>query len=529
MRDLQLPGRSVVHAVNGAAATSHPLSTVTAIDILKAGGSAADAAVAACAVQCVVEPMSTGIGGDCFVLYSAQGSGAIEGLNGSGRAPSALTAEKLLAQGVKSIDLQSAHSVTIPGAIDAWACLLEKHGRLGLSEVLQPAIRYAEEGFAVTPRVALDWHRLADKLKADRSAAEKYLKSGNAPRPGDIWRSPELAETLKRIAREGRDGFYKGPVAEDIVNHLRGKGGLHTVEDFAAHKTEFVTPISTDYRGHQVMQIPPNGQGITALLMFNILKGFDLDGLDPLGARRLHLEVEASRLAYAVRDEFVADTSHVSVPIDELLSETYADQLRGKIDPNRAMADESASALPIYRDTIYLSVVDRDRNVCSFINSLYFGFGSGLCSPKTGVMLQNRGAGFRVQPGHPNCVAPGKRPLHTIIPGMVLQDGRPTVSYGVMGGSYQPVGHVHLLTNLFDFGMDVQEALDCARAFHVAGKLELENGISQAVMAQLASMGHKVIRPEMPWGGGQGLIIDWAKGTVAAGSDPRKDGCALGY
>lgn len=529
MRDIQLPGRSVVHAINGAAATSHPLATLAAIDILKQGGTAADAAVGACAVQCVVEPMSTGIGGDCFALYAKAGSKTVEGINGSGRAPAALTTEGLLAQGVKEIDLQSAHAVTIPGAVDAWARLLERHGKLGLDRVLQYAIHYAADGFALTPRVALDWGRSLSKLQADESAAAKYLPGGKAPKAGDIHRLPELAATLKKIAASGADAFYKGEVAEDIVSHLRARGGVHTLEDFSAHTAEMVTPIASEYRGRKILQIPPNGQGVTALLMLNILKGFDLSGLDPLGARRLHLEAEATRLAFAARDRFVADPAQVSVPVEKLLSQSYADELRARIDPARAMAPDAAQVGPIYRDTIYLSVVDRDRNVCSFINSLYFGFGSGICSPKSGVMLQNRGGGFRVEPGHPNTVAPRKRPLHTIIPGMAMADDRPVLAYGVMGGSYQPVGHVHVLTNLFDFGMDMQEAIDCARAFHVGGRLELENGITHAVMQQLQTMGHATARPEMPWGGGQGIFVDWQKGTLAAGSDPRKDGCALGY
>ncbi|MCW5731576.1 MAG: gamma-glutamyltransferase [Alphaproteobacteria bacterium] len=529
MRNLQLPGRSVVHAVNGAAATSHPLSTLAALEILMQGGSAADAAVAACAVQCVVEPMSTGIGGDCFVLYAPKGSGAVEGLNGSGRAPASLTAEALLSRGIKSIDIQSPHAVTIPGAIDAWARLIERHGRFGLDRLLQPAIRHAEEGFAVTPRVAVDWRRNLAKLRADDSTAAKYLKGGEPPAAGDIVRLPELAATLKAVAAKGPDAFYRGEVAEDIVAHLRAKGGLHTLEDFAEHKGEWVTPISADYRGRQVVQIPPNGQGITALLMLNILQGFDLGGLDPLGARRLHLEAEASRLAFAARDRFVADPAQASVPVEKLLSAAFADELRGRIDPHRAMSDDPASAMPLYRDTIYLSVVDRDRNVCSFINSLYFPFGTGLCGPRSGVLLQNRGSGFRVEPGHPNCVAPRKRPLHTIIPGMVLEGGRPVLSYGVMGGSFQPVGHAHVLTNIYDYGMDIQEAIDCARGFHVAGRYELEAGVPEHTAQQLAAMGHAIGRPDMPWGGGQGVGIDWARGTLAAGSDPRKDGCALGY
>ncbi|HUN50968.1 MAG TPA: gamma-glutamyltransferase [Candidatus Sulfotelmatobacter sp.] len=529
MRDLQLPGRSVVHAVNGAAATSHPLSTMTAVDILRQGGTAADAAVAACAVQCVVEPMSTGIGGDCFVLYSRQGSGDVEGLNGSGRAPAGLTAERLLEQGIKQIGVQSAHAVTVPGAIDAWDTLLQKHGKFGLDKLLQPAIRYAEEGFAVTPRVAHDWKRNEAKLALDPSAAAKYLSGGKAPVAGDKHRLPALAETLKTIARQGRDGFYRGAVADDMVAHLERHGGYHTLDDFAEHRAEAVTPIATEYRGRQMLQIPPNGQGVTALLMFNILKGFDLAALDPVGVKRLHIEAETTRLAYAVRDKYVADPQHAPVPVEEILSQRFADDLRAQIDLERAMGSIDNTVGPIYRDTIYLTVVDKDRNVCSFINSLYFPFGSALVSEKTGVVLQNRGAGFRVQPGHPNCVAPRKRPLHTIIPGMALEGGRPVVAYGVMGGAYQPVGHVHVIGNMFDYGMDPQEALDCARVFHVEGRLDVERGVSDVVMAGLGALGHEVRRPDMPWGGGQLIKIDWDKGTLAAASDPRKDGCALGY
>ncbi|HYM32163.1 MAG TPA: gamma-glutamyltransferase [Candidatus Cybelea sp.] len=529
MRDLQLPGRSVVHAVNGVAATSHPLATGTAIDILRQGGTAADAAVAACAVQCVVEPMSTGIGGDCFVLYSKAGSGNVEGLNGSGRAPAGLTAEKLLDQGINQIGTESAHAVTVPGAVDAWSTLLEKHGRFGLDKLLQTAIGYAEDGFAVTPRISVDWKRNEAKMSADPSAKAKYLPGGKAPVAGDKHRLPELAATLKTIAKQGRDGFYKGYVAEDMVAHLKRHGGYHTLDDFAEHKAETVKPISTTYRGRQMLQIPPNGQGITALLMFNILQGFDIGSMQPAGVTRLHVEAEASRIAYAVRDAHVADPQHVSVPIEEILSKRFADDLRSQIDLDRAMLAVDNTVGPIYRDTIYLTVVDKDRNVCSFINSLYFPFGSALVSEKTGVVLQNRGAGFRVQPGHPNCVAPRKRPMHTIIPGMALENGKPVVSYGVMGGAFQPVGHVHVIGNMFDYGMDPQEALDCPRAFHLQGGLDVERGVSDTVFEGLRALGHNVRRPDMPWGGGQVIKIDWQKGTLAAGSDPRKDGCALGY
>jgi gamma-glutamyltranspeptidase/glutathione hydrolase len=529
MRDLQLPGRSVVHAVNGMAATSHPMATAAAVDLLRRGGNAVDAAVAACAVQCVVEPMSTGIGGDCFVLYAPGGGPDVIGLNGSGRAPAGLSADYLLDQGIKGIDLQSPHAVTIPGAVDAWARLVADHGTKGMDEILAYAIDYAENGFAITPRVSVDWARNVPKLEADENAKRQYLPGGQSPVAGSRHASPELAATLKAIAAQGRDGFYTGAVAEDMVAYLRAQGGTHTLEDFANARCDYVDPISTSYGGSDVVQIPPNGQGITALLMLNILSGFDLKSLDPLGVERFHLEAEASRLAYQMRDLYVADPTQAEVPVDKLLSKDFADELRAKIDPKKAMGPLESASGPDYRDTVYLTVVDRDRNAVSFINSLYFPFGSGLTSPKSGVIFQNRGAGFVVEPGHRNCVAPNKRPMHTIIPGMVMRDGKAQMSYGVMGGGYQPVGHVHVIANVFDYGMDVQEAIDCARAFHVSGRLDVERGIAPEVVAGLQALGHEVAAPEMPWGGGQAITIDWQNGTLAGGSDPRKDGCALGY
>jgi len=529
MRDLQLPGRSVAHAVHGMACTSHPLSTLAAVDVLRQGGNAVDAAVTACAVQCVVEPMSTGIGGDCFALLVPGGEGKPIGLNGSGWAPKGLTTDGLLEDGIAAIEKTSPHAVTVPGAIDAWATLLRDHGTWDLERALRPAIGYAEEGWAVTPRVAHDWQRNLEKMSAEASAREQYLPGGRAPAAGERMRLPNLARTLRTIAREGRDGFYKGWVAEDLVGYLAGMGGKHAAGDFAEQHCEYVEPIATDYRGHTIFQIPPNGQGITALMMLNVLQGFDLAGHEPNSAERLHLETEASRLAFQARDQYVADPRHAQVPVGKLLSREFADELRLRIDPARAQPPPEAATGPGYRDTIYLTVVDKERNTCSFINSLYFAFGSGLVGPRSGVVLQNRGCGFRVEPGHPNTVAPRKRPLHTIIPGLCVKDGRVKYSYGVMGGGYQPVGHTHVLTNLIDYGMDVQEALDSPRVFHMAGRLEVERGIPDGTMDRLAALGHEVGRPEMPWGGGQIIEIDWQNGTLAGGSDPRKDGLALGY
>jgi gamma-glutamyltranspeptidase/glutathione hydrolase len=528
MRDLQLPGRSPAYGVNGMAASSHPLSTQSALDILQAGGNAVDAAVAACAVQCVVEPGSTGIGGDCFALYVPGGEGEVIGLNGSGWAPQALTSDYLLEQGINKIDVSSPHAVTVPGAIDAWDRLLKDHGTMGLDKVLQHAINYAENGWAVTQRVALDWSRAADRLNATDSAKAQYTRDGVAPKAGELWKLPKLAATLKKIAAEGRDGFYKGTVADDMVNYLNSVGGLHSLDDFAEQRAEYVTPIATNYKGYDIHQIPPNGQGITALMMLNILSGFDLPAMDPVGIERLHLETEASRLAYATRDKYVADQRFANVPVEMMLSAEFADELRAQIDPTQALDAPEATG-PTYRDTIYLTVVDKDRNTCSFINSLFFSYGSGLVSPESGVILQNRGSGFRVEPGHPNNIEPRKRPMHTIIPGMCMKDGRVNLSYGVMGGGYQPVGHTHVLTNVIDYGMDPQAAIDCPRVFHTEGVLDIERGVPDNVAAGLAALGHKTGVPEMPWGGGQMIGIDWENGTLVGGSEPRKDGIALGY
>lgn len=528
MRDLHLPGRSVVVGMNGAAASSQPLSTLTALDILRRGGNAADAAIAACAVQCVIEPGSTGIGGDNFTIYATP-DGTIHGLNGSGRAPKALTADYLLERGEKNIGLQSVHAVTIPGAVDAWSKLNARFGRMPLAELLEPAIRYAEEGFAVGPRTAVDWQRNEAKIAKDANAARHYLIDGRAPRAGERHRQPGQAKTLRTIAAKGRDGFYAGWVAEDVVGYLRRLGGLHTLEDFATQEAFWVDPLKSSYRDVELLEMPPNGHGITAQIMLNILAGFDLAKLDPHGVERFHLEAEASRLAFQARDMYVADPAFAEVPIQKLLSISFADELRARIRPDRVMPPPGPEAGGVYRDTVYITVVDKDRNCCSFINSLFFPYGSGLCSPESGLLLQNRGFGFRVQPGHPNCVAPLKRPLHTIIPGMLLKTGKPWGCFGVMGGGFQPVGHAHVVSNLVDFGMDVQEAIDSPRAFHVAGKLEAERGIRAEVLAGLAALGHDVKIADMPWGGGQAILLDRATGALMAGSDPRKDGCALAY
>ena len=529
MRNLELPGRSAVRGLNGMAATSHPLATGAALDALKAGGNAVDAAVAACAVQGVVEPQSTGIGGDCFVLISKDGAPPIA-FNGSGRAPAAADAAWYREQGIAAIEQHSPHAVTVPGAVDAWARLVEDHGTKTLGELLQPAIGYARDGYPVLDRVAYDWRLAAELIGKDPTARRIFLPDGAAPAVGSVHRQPELAETLSVIAERGREAFYDGPVAEDMVSYLRGLGGLHTPEDFAAAQGEYVTPISTDYRGHRVYECPPNGQGVAALVALNVLSGFDLAQHEPLSAGRLHLEIEVARLAYQDRNYFVADPAEAEVPTEWLLSEAHAAELRAAISPDRAMAELPPPSGPAHKDTVYLCVVDRDGTAVSFINSLFHSFGSGLVSPRSGVVLQNRGEAFVVEPAHPNCIAPGKRPMHTIIPGMLERDGRVAMPFGVMGGQYQAMGHAHFLTNVIDFGLDVQEAIDLARVYAPPqGPVEVESGIPEGSVEDLRDMGHATTAPVKPIGGAQAIMIDWRSGVLTGGSDPRKDGCALGY
>ena len=532
MRDLYLPGRSTVHAPNGMAATSHPLSTSTAIRILQAGGNAMDAAVAAVAVQCVVEPQSTGIGGDCFCLYSPKGEGVIA-FNGSGTAPAAASVEWYQENGIKTIEQQTPHAVTIPGAVDAWSQLLADHGTMNLGDLLQPAIGYAADGAPVNHRQSHDWKLCVELLSSDPTSASQYLNNGEPPEMGSRVKLPLLAKTLEHIAENGRDAFYSGWVAEDIVTYLQSLGGLHTREDFANYNGKYVEPISTNYRGYDVFECPPNGQGIVALAALNILSGFDMGGLEAVSVERLHLEIEAIRLAYRDRNNALGDPDFEDIPVDQWLSEKHAAAERANIDVAKRMPDIPPSALPAHKDTVYLTVVDKDRNAVSFINTLFYMFGSGLTAPKSGVVLQNRGCGFVVEPGHPNCIAPNKRPLHTIIPGMLMKDGKAQMPFGVMGGAYQACGHVHLLTNLIDHGMDLQEALDCTRVFPDVddpdGRVQVETGLPEEVLNGLHEKGHKTYIPARPIGGAQAIWIDWDNDVLRGASEPRKDGMAAGY
>jgi gamma-glutamyltranspeptidase/glutathione hydrolase len=528
MRNFHLAGRSTVHAQNAMVATSHPLAALTAIEVMRAGGTAADAAVAACALLGVIEPQSTGIGGDCFALVQPKGTGKISAYNGSGRAPKAAEASWYLERNIHAIPLTSAHAVSIPGAVDAWEVILRDHGKLGLDTLLQPAIKAAEEGYVVAPRIAFDWKNQFEKLKKGTNAERYLLPHGKPAVAGDVIRQPELGKTLRAIARNGRDAFYKGAVAEDMVETLRGIGGLHTLDDFEGHTTETANPIGTVYKGHDVWQCPPNGPGITMLVMLNILSRFDLTKYPPLSVERFHLEAEAARIAYMMREQHIGDPAHVNVDVAKILTPEFAEEYGGRIRMDR-MLDLPVVTPPMNPSTVYITVVDKDRNVCSFINSIAHAFGSAIVSNKTGVLLQNRGGGFRIQPGHPNCIAPGKRPLHTIIPSLATKDGRAVMPFGVMGGQYQPVGQVHVLTNMLDYGCDVQEAIDMPRGLHYEGVYQLEDGVPPAIVEGLKKLGHQTTSIVGPLGGGQGIWIDWDKGTLTGGSDPRKDGCALGY
>ena len=520
-------GRSAVYAENGAAATAHPLATLAALDVLRAGGNAVDASIAAMALLCVIEPQSTGLGGDCFVIYSKGGKGKPIGLNASGRAPAAATLDWYREQGIDEIKVETPHSVTIPGAVDGWCRLLEDHGTKSLEELLQPAIRAAEEGFIVAPRVAHDWHKLASKLSLDPNTKARFLPDGRAPKAGERHAQPELAETLKRVAKEGRDGFYEGPVAEDLVSRLRELGGLHTAEDFARSEPTYVEPIAINYRGYDVYEIPPNGQGITAHIILNVLNGYSFGDDRYSDADRVHLLAEASKAAYARRNALIADPDFVDVPIERLRSAAEAEAIRSRISLDRAAPQEDIERF-VHSDTTYLTVVDRDRNAISFINSLFSGFGSGIMGPRSGVMLQNRGSSFRLIEGHPNVIEPGKRPMHTIIPGMLGKGDRMVMPFGVMGGHFQPVGHSILITGMLDLGYDPQDALAFPRSFAYEGELRLEAPIPQEVADDLQGRGHKVVRQD-PVGGGQAIWMDHDRGVLIAGSEPRKDGCALGY
>ena len=528
MRNFHVSGRSAVYAAEACVATSSPQASLAALDVLRAGGNAVDAAITASAVLCITEPQMTGVGGDCFALIGTP-DGEVTGLNGSGRASMHADETWLKAAGLDEIAPDNVHAITVPGAVDGWAALLERFGTRSLGDLLQPAIRLAREGHPIGPRTAHDWAGLADFIGLDEGGRMHYLPGGKAPAEGQLVKQPALADTLEIIARQGREGFYAGEVAQDIVATLKSKGSLITLQDLAATKASWVTPISTVYLGREILEIPPNGTGLTALVALNILGRFDLAQYAPESVERRHLEIEAIRLAWVIRNRHIADQDFVDVPIDDILCDAMTDKLAAQISMDRAICEpEDVVPLP-GSDTVYLSIVDKDRLAVSSIPSIYHGFVTGVVTPKTGITMQNRGTGFSTLPGHPNCIGPGKRPLHTIIPAMVRENGKIVQSFGVMGGAYQPMGHVAMMVNRYVYGMDPQQALEFPRAFHQDGQLGLEQGVPQHVADGLAALGHTVHCPEEPYGGGQIISIDPDSNMLCAGSEPRKDGFAAGY
>ena len=548
----QLPGdrpapntratRSVVMARNGAIATSQPLATAAGLKVLQSGGNAIDAAVTAAAVLSVVEPTMNGIGGDLFaMLYDAK-TQSIHGLNASGRAPGAATLDEFRKRHLDRIPLRGPLSVSVPGVVVGWNELLTKDGTITLAQALEPAIRYARDGYAVSEIVSWQWREVADLLASDPNSAAVLLPSGKPPAAGEVFKNPALASSLEQIAKGGRDAFYRGPIGKAIADDLQKRGGLLTAQDLAANHPDWVEPLSTTYRGYKVLELPPNTQGIATLEMLNILEGYDLKPLGHNSAAYLHLLVEAKRIAFADRDAWIGDPSTTPpAAIAKMLSKDYAASRRREISSDRTAGKYTALTLDTRStpgpgehpqamgDTVYLTAADGQGNVISLIQSLYETFGSGIVAGNTGVVLQNRGSLFSLEAGHPNQLAPGKRPFHTLIPAMVLKDDRPWFSFGVMGGDMQAQGHVQVLLNLIDFGMNVQEAGEVARFRHTADGLALESAVPADARFGLSTRGHKLINQIGVFGGFQGILIDPATHVLMAGSDPRKDGMAAGW
>jgi gamma-glutamyltranspeptidase/glutathione hydrolase len=547
--------RSNVLATRGMVATSQPLAAQAGLDILKAGGNAADAAIATAAMLNVVEPTSTGIGGDCFALYWDGRTKRMTALNGSGRAAAAASIEELLRLGYRRMPTFTGHAVSIPGAVAGWSDLLARHGRMTLAEVLQPAIWTAEHGYPVSEIIARGWATQVPKLLRtpgwpsgdhdngpEQPSGQELLLSGRAPRAGEVMCIPTLAETLRGIAAGGKEYIYQGDFARRLSQHVRRYGGWITAEDMAAHVSTWDEPITATYRGVTLYECPPNGQGLAAILALNLASGFDLAALDE--PDRLHILIECMRLAFADAQQWVCDPRLCPIPLEELCSVGYADRRRRRVDPHRAAEDVPYGNPLAGSDTVYLSTADGEGNACSFIGSLYMGTGTGLVVPGTGVSLQNRAALFLLDPARPNALAPNKRPYQTIIPAMTTRDGELHASFGVMGGFMQPQGHVQMMVNMLDLGMAPQQALDVPRwqisdpddgvgAGEIGGRILMEEGWSFAVLAELARRGHRVVAVDGfnrgAFGGGQIIVRDPQTGVLTAGSDPRKDGCAVGW
>jgi gamma-glutamyltranspeptidase/glutathione hydrolase len=535
--------RSMAVGTSGMAATSQPLATLAAIEILQAGGNAVDAAIAANAVQGVTEPMSCGPGGDLFAIVWDAKTRKLYGLNASGRSPRGLALEEFQKRKLAYIPTLGPLSVSVPGCVDGWAELHQQFGKLPLERVLAPAIRHARDGFPVTEVIARSWNASAKSLSKLPGFAEVFLPDGKAPKHGETFRNPALAATLESIARGGSAAFYRGDIAKALESFMRAEGGFLRAEDLAAHRSEWVEPVRVEYRGYDVWELPPNGQGICALQMLQLLKAFDLHAAGFGSADHLHYLVEAKKLAFEDRARFYADPAFGKQPVQALISAAYGDDRRKLINRERAAANVAAgNPLLESGDTVYLTTADKDRNMVSLIQSNFQGFGSGVCPPKLGFCLQNRGALLDLTPGRPNSYAPGKRPFHTIIPAFVTKAGKPVMSFGVMGGDMQPQGHVQILVNLFDFKMGLQEAGDAPRVRHFGsseptgkpatpngGEVQLEAGFAAETLAELKRRGHQIVPTSGDFGGYQAIWYDAEKDVYFGATESRKDGIAVGY
>ena len=529
-----MAGRSTVYAPNGAIATSQPLATAAGLAVLQNGGNAVDAAVTAAAVLNLVEPHMTGMGGDLFAILWSARERRLVGLNASGRSGSLMSREALIERGHDAVPLFGGEPITVPGALSGWAALLDRHGTITLAEALAPAIRLAERGFPVSPIIAAQWALEEERLRRDDGARATLLLDGTrGPRAGEWFRNPDLAASYRLIADSGPAVFYGGALGRTIVDRVRALGGFLTLDDLARHEAVWVEPIAVPFRGHTVWELPPNGQGVAALEMLRILDGYDLAAMGHNSAAYLHHLIEAKKLAFADLARWVGDPDAMTVPPERLLEDAFVEARRAALDPRRAATRAEPGAAVTSSETIYLVAADGDGNMVSFINSIYWEFGSGVVVPGTGFALQNRGAGFTLQPGLPNTLAPRKRPFHTIIPGFVTKPGpdgeEPWLAFGVMGGSIQPQGHVQLLLNLLVFGMDLQDAIDAPRFRHFDGaRVGLEAPIPESVRRALAALGHELVALPPGDAGGAQAVMRLARGW-AAGSDPRKDGMAAGW
>jgi gamma-glutamyltranspeptidase/glutathione hydrolase len=522
------------------AATSHPLATQIAIDTLKAGGSAVDAAIAANAALGLMEPVSCGIGGDLFAIVWDNKSQKLHGLNASGRSPRGLTRDEFVKRKIGKIPSYGPLPISVPGCVDGWFELHGKFGRLPMSDLLAPTIRYAREGVPVPEVIAYYWNSAIPTLQDKPGFAATFMPGGRAPKYGELFHNPHLATTLNTIAEEGRDAFYRGEMARRITAFVQAAGGFLAYEDLASHTSTWVQPVSTNYRGYTIWELPPNGQGIAALQILNVLEGFDLKSMGFGSTDHLHAFVEAKKLAFADRAKFYADPEFNEIPVAQLISKPYADRRRSLIDPHTA-AKEFSAGEPKLGDTIYLTVADRDRNMVSLIQSNFRGFGSGVCPTGLGFGLQNRGELFTLQEDHFNAYAPGKRPFHTIIPAFITKDGAPYISFGVMGGAMQPQGHAQIVVNLVDFGMNLQEAGDAPRIRHTGssqptgeqmsdgGIVHLENGFANESVRDLVGRGHTVQASRGGFGGYQAIRYDAKHDVYYGASESRKDGFAAGY